>query len=891
MSTWRDDLRPRLRWLATLLFGPAPWERTPAFRRDLRTALYTGGRWGGAVLLLGTAIRVGAETLGFGSPLTVLPSGPGAGPEVVLVYDLFVALLCVGTILLPAFDCSLRLGRILVAGAFLLGAGAVIHEGVLRGAVDTEWVLLAYVLVVAAIPFRPWQALLLGGGTGLLLYVLASGALLGPDAADAPLAVGAYALDLGLAGLLGTAVNAMLYATRVRRHRERHATRERLREQEEWLRSITENVSEGIFRGTPDQGLVYVNRAFVRLFGYRTPDALLDHELADLYAPSAEQSLPRQQEASEQGEGVEIEFRRRDGSTFTGLVNSTLVRDESGRIQYYDGVVTDISAQKAQEERLRERRQKIEALYAATGRLLKAETREDVAEHLEALINETFGYPVTVVRYAEEGRLVPATVSPETREHVADHDPYAVDGPSATARAYRNGETLAVDDMRDLDDPFDYGALRAGAGVPMGEHGIVALASLEVGGIDAFDLRLIEILATHASVVLDHLEREDALRRSEQRFRGLFEEAAIGIALLDTDGYIQDVNPALRDMGGYELDALRGAHFAGVTHPDDLEREQELAMALIEGERNSYEIEKRFITSDGGTIWTNTTVSRREDPAGTQVIAMIENIEDRKEQERRLKEAKEEAEEANRVKSAFLANMSHEIRTPLTSIIGFAEAIGEEVQALNRAADDDLDTLDQFARLIEKSGRRLLDTLNSVLNLSRLEAGEMDLSIQTVDLVREVVDVAEIFEPQVADADVELRRSCPNEPLPIRADQGGLRIVLRNLLGNAIKFTEPGGTVWVRARSTAGAAVLEVEDTGVGIDPDRVPDLFEAFEQGSSGPDRAYEGSGLGLAVTKRLVDRMDGRIDVETAEGEGTCFTIAWPPARAGHPQVRSPD
>ena len=156
----------------------------------------------------------------------------------------------------------------------------------------------------------------------------------------------------------------------------------------------------------------------------------------------------------------------------------------------------------------------------------------------------------------------------------------------------------------------------------------------------------------------------------------------------------------------------------------------------------------------------------------------------------------------------------------------------------------------------------------------------MDLTLEPVELGQEIAEVTEIFEPQVAEASIDLERSCP-ESVCIRADRGGLRIVLRNLLSNAVKFTEEGGTVWVRARTNGDAGILEVEDTGVGIDPDRVEALFKAFEQGSTGPGRTYEGSGLGLAVTKRLVDRMNGAIDVDTAEGEGTCFTIRLP--RAG--------
>ena len=882
MSTFVCDLRNRLKWLAALLVGPATWERDALFQSTLRTAMDAGLRWGGVAVVLGTVVRIGIEGIVLGRPIVWLPVRGTEGVEAVLAYDLFIIGLCLAGMACAGRGLSLWTSRLLVSGAFLTGAAAVIHEGVVhegvvQSTVDVTWMMLVYLMVTAAIPLRPWQAFVLGGATGGLLWGMSMGVLPTSPPPAGGLDARLVAI-VSLAGMLGTVLCAVLYATRVAQHREQHAAQVRLHEQEEWLRSITENVSEGIFRATPTRGLVYANRAFARLFGHDDPAPLLNRTLSDLCV--ADEQAPMPERAAEEQEGVEIEFRRDDGSVFTGLLNSTVVRDADGRVRYYDGVVTDISAQKEQEQMLRERHRRIEALYRATGRLLAAEDRQEVAEHVKALINDTFGYPVTLVRYEREGRLVPATVSRETRRYVSDHPPYAVDGESATAKAFRKGKTVAVDDLRTLDDPFDYGALRAGAVVPMGSHGVIALAGGEVGGIDEFDLRLVEILATHASVVLDRIERQEDLRRSEQRFRSLFEEAGLGIALMDMDGYVQDANPALQRMSGYSIETLRGMHFADVTHPDDLEREQALANELVRGDIDSYELEKRFCDHDGTTFWTHTTVSRQDDPAGTQIIAMIENIDNRKEQEQRLKRAKEEAEEANRVKSAFLANMSHEIRTPLTSIIGFAEAIGEEVQALARSNGDELGSLDQFARLIEKGGRRLLDTLNAVLNLSRLEAGEMDLTIEPVDLRREIEEVAEIFEPQVAEASIDLQQPCPDSELHIQADRGGLRIVLRNLLSNAVKFTDEGGTVWVRARAGAEAGILEVEDTGVGIDPDRVEALFKAFEQGSTGPSRTYEGSGLGLAVTKRLVDRMSGTIDVDTAEGEGTRFLIALPKA-----------
>jgi signal transduction histidine kinase len=223
------------------------------------------------------------------------------------------------------------------------------------------------------------------------------------------------------------------------------------------------------------------------------------------------------------------------------------------------------------------------------------------------------------------------------------------------------------------------------------------------------------------------------------------------------------------------------------------------------------------------------------------------------------------------MKSVFLANMSHEIRTPLTSMIGFAEVIGDEVEANEEGP------IPRFAHLIEESGHRLLETLDSVLNLSKLEAGEMELSPESIPFADEVRETAELFGPQAEEAGIDLRVYTPDESLRGYADPGGLRIVLRNLISNALKYTEDGA-VCVRAERQNGAAMIEVEDTGIGMNPDEASALFEAFRQESEGITREYEGSGLGLAVTKRVVDQMDGSIDVETEKGKGSCFTVSLP-------------
>ena len=288
--------------------------------------------------------------------------------------------------------------------------------------------------------------------------------------------------------------------------------------------------------------------------------------------------------------------------------------------------------------------------------------------------------------------------------------------------------------------------------------------------------------------------------------------------------------------------------------------------------------EAEHVTPDGEAR-TVTGIMRPVTGEAGEVVSIFvtaRDITERKRKARRLKQAKEqaelsklEAEEASRMKSAMLANMSHEIRTPLTGIIGFAEAIGDEIDGDGGVA--------HFADLIEDSGRRLLDTLDAVLNLSKLEAGQMTLESRPIDLADQARQVAREFAAEADDSGLALEVEA--EEAGARADEGGLQIVLQNLLSNAIKYTEEG-TVQVRTYREDGEAVLQIEDTGIGMDPAVAESLFEPFRQGSEGLSREYEGTGIGLAVTKKATEQMGGSIDVETEKGQGSTFTARLPAA-----------
>jgi signal transduction histidine kinase len=246
----------------------------------------------------------------------------------------------------------------------------------------------------------------------------------------------------------------------------------------------------------------------------------------------------------------------------------------------------------------------------------------------------------------------------------------------------------------------------------------------------------------------------------------------------------------------------------------------------------------------------------------------------RLEREERLVQAREEAEEAAQLKSAMLANMSHEVRTPLMSMIGSADLLREDLEegGLEGAPAD-------MAEQIFRSGQRLRDTLDSVLELSRLESGAYTLDDDSAYLDVVVREVAQELNLRAHEKGVQLEVDGPPTSVEAQLDETAVRRIATNLVENAIKFTPEGGEVRVRAEpEDEETALLAVEDTGVGIAEEAREDIFDAFKQESEGLDREYEGSGLGLSIVHRLTTMMDGTIEVESEKGVGTRFAVRLP-------------
>ncbi len=669
---------------------------------------------------------------------------------------------------------------------------------------------------------------------------------------------------------------------------EQKEAQRKLREQEERLRGLANSIPGVAFqfyaRPGETYGAHFVSDHAEELLGISPdPDTFYERFL-NRVPESAREDLRRSVEEAVQTQErwrQEIPFDRPDGKRIW-LMGVSIPAEQAattGDETIFNGVLLDVTERKHQEEVLAGRQEKVEALYEATRSLLAAESREAVTERIHEVLDRLFDYAVINTGFVEGAEVVPAkTTSNWTDLPSPTRQP--LDGDSISAQTLRAGERVVIDDVQALDSGAEYGFLESAAGVPIGARGAIVIGQNEASKFESFDLRLIDVLGTYASMVLARLNREQELRDTRER---------MNLTLQHTGSVVFEIDLKTRSViregqGGFfhctpERLPSWDVFAEQAVHPEDQEAFCRFYRALEEGRKESGVLEYRTCPETGSVQWIQDTVFAEEEDGRRRLRGLAQQITRERKRLEKLTEAKAEAEAANRMKSAFLANMSHEIRTPLTSIIGFAEAIGDEVEALrDHPGGADLSQLGHFSRLIQKGGTRLLKTLEGVLNLSKLETGQMELSSEPVDLAGQAQWIAEELRAKAQEKGLDLDVRAGEVPAWARADEGGVQIVLQNLVSNAIKYTEPGGEVQVRSYRQNGSAVLEVEDTGIGMDPEVAEDLFEPFRQASEGLDREYEGVGVGLAVTKKAVEEMGGTIEVDTEKGKGSRFVVGLP-------------
>ena len=361
------------------------------------------------------------------------------------------------------------------------------------------------------------------------------------------------------------------------------------------------------------------------------------------------------------------------------------------------------------------------------------------------------------------------------------------------------------------------------------------------------------------------------LAESEERFRTLFEQAAVGVGLVESaTSRIIRVNRKFANFLGYNQAELLRQTFQGCTHPDDLPLTAGYRELFKAGEVCEFSVEKRYIRKDGSIVWGHLTVSpiRKADGGFDNHVAVVTDVTGRKRQDAELIAARQAAESASLAKTRFLAAASHDLRQPIQAINLFLDALNRT----KRSEDQK-----EISGYLSMAVRSLGELLSGLLDISKLEAGIVEPHLELTDTENVLRRIEAEFAPMAPEKNLRFKRFARHGGLALHTDPDLLLRILRNIVGNAVKYTEQGG-ILVGARRRGDHGVIQVWDTGIGVAPEHMSQIFEEYVQIGNPERDKTKGLGLGLAIVRRLAKLIDGEIHCRSRLGRGTVFEISLP-------------
>jgi PAS domain S-box-containing protein len=596
-------------------------------------------------------------------------------------------------------------------------------------------------------------------------------------------------------------------------------------------RELWDQTPDAVLAVSPDGRVLHWNRAAEAIFGYAADEAL-GRLLTDLIVPpdrEAEERTIQTEAASGKLAVYESVRRRKDGSLVHVNVSSKAVMGADGTISFLLSTKKDVTHLKVQRDAkllevrfgdLLELTPDAILMLNVTGRIVFVNTQAE----------RVFGYDRGTLLGKPVEMLLPERFRGMHNEH--------------RSRFFAAPRTRSMGAGLEL-----YGLRSDGAEFPV-------------------EISLSPLVTDEGTIVMSAVRDITQRKEAEQKFRSLLESAPDAMVIVGRDGLIALVNSQTERLFGYRREELlgkpvellvparyRGKHSGHRTGFFSQPRARSMGAGL----------ELFGLRRDGSEFPVEISLSPLETEEGMFVSAAIRDATVRKRYEQGLQEA-------NRLKSVFLANMSHELRTPLNAIIGFSEfLIDEKVGALNVKQKE-------YLTDVLNSGRHLLQLINDVLDLSKVEAGKMEVRAEPFSVRQAIEEVCTGTASLAASKKIEVERQIADRLDQVTLDRQKFIQVLYNLLSNALKFSDEGASVCVSARQHDGSLELSVRDTGIGIRREDRDKLFVEFQQLDSGATRRFEGTGLGLALTKKLVEVQGGRIGVESERGQGSTFTVVLP-------------
>ncbi len=559
----------------------------------------------------------------------------------------------------------------------------------------------------------------------------------------------------------------------------------------------------------------------------------------------------------------ELTYIRKDGTRFPAVVSVTALRDASGTIIGYLLIGTDNTARKAAEEALLQAGALQNAIFNSANFSSIATDAKGVIQIFNVGAERMLGYTAAEVM----NTITPADIS-DPQELIARAQALSAELATNITPGF---EALVFKASRGIEDIYELTYIRKdGTRLPA----VVSVTALR----DVQDVIIGYLLIgtdNTARKLVEEEQKQSDQRLRDQQFctRSLIESNIDALMTTDPAGIITDVNKQMEALTGRTRDELIGAPFKDCfTDPD--RAETGIKRVLTEKSVTDYELTARTRDGKQTVVSYNATTFYDRNRTLQGVFAAARDVTERKRVEQELQQAKAAAESASRTKSDFLASMSHEIRTPMNAIMGIADLLAKTSLSPEQ---------DRYVQIFRRSGDNLLNLINDILDLSKVEASQLDLERTGFSLSDHLEKVIEMVAPRAQEKNLTLVcEIAPSVTNDLVGDPTRLRQVLLNLLGNAIKFTEAGG-VSLKVEPDEDCSVptalrFTVADTGIGIADDKLASVFERFTQADSSTTRRFGGSGLGLTISKRLVELMGGRIWVASEVEKGSVFGFAVP-------------